>query len=100
MKRKTYKTAIYVIASVLLMNNTMKAQEASTDTLTGSVAKTQTEVDLLKRVKISGYVQSQFQWGDSLGMKSFAGGDFPSNTDKRFKVRRAEFKTMYDNGMA
>jgi hypothetical protein len=72
--------------------------ESPTDTLAHAVTKLQDDVAALKKIKISGYVQSQFQWADSAGIKSVAGGDFPANVDKRFKVRRAEFKTMYDNG--
>jgi hypothetical protein len=92
----------YLFIAALLFTASAKAQEGNEtplDTLTRSVQAIRSELDVLKRIKLSGYVQSQFQWADSSGIKSFAGGDFPSNTDKRFKVRRAEFKTMYDNGI-
>jgi len=52
----------------------------------------------MKKIKISGYIQPQFQIADTQGVKTFAGGNFNSGVDNRFKVRRAEFKTMYDNG--
>jgi phosphate-selective porin len=74
-----------------------EVQETPHDTLARTVSKIQDELAIMKKIKISGYIQSQFQWADSAGIKSFAGGDFPVNVDKRFKVRRAEFKIMYDN---
>src|SRR4051812_33990373 len=99
MKRKI--TSVLIAFSSLIMMNAQaqETQDSPLDTLTRSVQAIRSELDILKRIKIGGYVQSQFQWADSSGIKSFAGGDFPANTDKRFKVRRAEFKTMYDNGI-
>ncbi|MCW3083354.1 MAG: hypothetical protein JWP12_720 [Bacteroidetes bacterium] len=93
-------TLITTVAITGLSVTAVKAQdvqEAPIDTLTRSVSKLQDELANLKKIKISGYIQSQFQWTDSAGAKSFAGGDFPVNVDKRFKVRRAEFKVTYDN---
>ena len=94
------KRTLLSIISAGLVATAVHAQDNSNpmDTLTQSVMKMQSDVNALKKIKISGYVQSQFQWADSAGIKSFAGGDFPTGVDKRFKVRRAEFKTMYDNG--
>jgi hypothetical protein len=97
MKRK-----ITLMIFAMLLMTTARAQETQ-DTPLDSLAKVVTSIrsdlDVLKKIKLSGYVQSQFQWADSSGIKSFASGDFPANVDKRFKVRRAEFKTMYDNGV-
>ncbi len=100
MKTKTSANAILFLSSMLCAGHAASAQEApsSLDSLTRAVSKNRSDIEALKNVKISGFIQSQFQWADSSGIKSVAGGDFPANTDKRFKVRRAEFKTMYDNG--
>ncbi len=76
-----------------------ETKENQLDTLTRFVNGMSDDVLKLKRIKFSGYVQAQYQSADSSGIKSFSGGDFPANTDKRFKIRRAEFKTMYDNGI-
>ena len=88
--------------TTLLLVSQLKAQEAElspTEKLANDITQLQSEVGTLKKIKISGYIQSQYQWADTAGIKSFAGGDFPANTNQRFKVRRAEFKTMYDNGV-
>jgi hypothetical protein len=94
------KKIIYVIIYVAVLGNTARAQEAgSHDTLAATLTKLSSDLEALKRIKFSGYVQSQFQWADSSGISSVAGGNFDAHIDKRFKVRRAEFKTMYDNGI-
>ena len=87
-----------LIGALALIQMNALAQEAPLDTLTNRVNIMNGDLTNLKKIKVSGYIQSQFQFADSAGIKSFAGGDFGSHIDKRFKVRRAEFKTMYDNG--
>src|SRR5436190_6790981 len=96
MKRKAY-----LVLPVLIAALSAQAQdnELPLDTLTRHVATLRQDVDFLKQIKFSGYVQAQYQWADSAGISSFAGGDFPARVDQRFKVRRAEFKTMFDNGV-
>jgi phosphate-selective porin len=52
----------------------------------------------LKRLKITGYVQPQYQYIDSAGAPSFAGGDFVNGNSKyfsRFMMRRGRFKFTY-----
>lgn len=43
-------------------------------------------------LKISGYLQSQFQKAQSTGIKSWSGGDFNKNSDSRFMIRRGRLK--------
>lgn len=47
------------------------------------------------RLKISGWVQAQFQLADTAGAKNFDGGDFPVNSDNRFMIRRGRIKFSY-----
>jgi hypothetical protein len=56
-------------------------------------------LEALKKIKISGYIQTQFQVADSAGVPSVAGGDFPQNVKSRFQVRRGRFKINYDNDL-
>jgi phosphate-selective porin len=105
MKMKTLYTTLLGLAFLLLGSGALKAQEPvmapppeNEDTLSNVIRILQSDVAVLKRVKFSGYVQAQYQQIDSAGAKSVAGGDFPVGVNKRFKVRRGEFKTMYDNG--
>ena len=73
------------------------AQDSPLDTLTSHVAGIRQELDVIKRLKISGYIQTQFQLTDSGGSKGYAGGDFASGLDKRFQLRRARVKLQYDS---
>ncbi|MDD5674193.1 MAG: hypothetical protein PHC61_08525 [Chitinivibrionales bacterium] len=62
---------------------------------------TKATVDGLAKLKISGYIQSQFQYGDTMGIstnKSMGGpGSFGIGVQDRFQVRRGRLKTTYDN---
>lgn len=67
--------------------------------LNESYLETKTTVDQLKKIKLSGYVQAQYQSADQDGVKSFAGGDFPALSHSRFMVRRGRIKVNYDNDL-
>ena len=43
-------------------------------------------------IKITGYLQTQFQQAQSAGISSFSGGDFAENSDNRFIIRRGRLK--------
>ena len=43
-------------------------------------------------IKITGYLQTQFQKAQSEGISSFSGGDFSPNSDSRFMIRRGRLK--------
>ncbi len=70
--------------------------ESPLDTLTRRVSTIQSTLDVINRIKISGYIQTQFQWADSMGQASVAGGNFSSGVDKRFMLRRGRVKVQYD----
>ncbi|MCX6273776.1 MAG: hypothetical protein NTV09_01040 [Bacteroidetes bacterium] len=92
------KLKIYTTMLVLLTAFSVKAQDAEQpiDTLTRHVAGIRQELEVLKRIKVSGYIQAQYQVADSGGISSFAGGSFASGVDKRFMLRRARIKVQYD----
>jgi hypothetical protein len=62
-----------------------------------ALKKLNTQMEILQRLKFTGYIQTQFQDADSSGIKSFEGGDFPAGSDKRFAIRRGRFKAQYDH---
>ena len=98
MKKQFFLTAILVTVLINL-SITVKAQEENVnplDTLTQTVIKLQDDVNLFKRIKISGYLQPQFQMTDSNGSANYSGGNFNANTDKRFMLRRARVKIAYE----
>ena len=88
---------VLTLISVLsFMQLNARAQEAPIDTLTNRVNIIASDVDVLKRIKITGYLQPQYQVADSSGISSFAGGDFASGLNKRFALRRGRVKFTYD----
>lgn len=47
------------------------------------------------RVRISGYIQPQFQFVTKEGAESYAGGNFPEFTNNRFMLRRGRLRVDY-----
>lgn len=78
------------------MHLLLAQSEEVQDTTQGTIVKMYQDIEVFKRLKLSGYIQSQFQYADSSGQNSFNGGNFPSGTDKRFSVRRGRLKVQYD----
>ncbi|MDI6803789.1 MAG: porin [Bacteroidota bacterium] len=64
--------------------------------VTETVIDLKNTLDALKKIKISGYIQAQFQSADTAGINSYSGGNFPVNVKSRFQVRRGRVKFMYD----
>lgn len=71
-------------------------ENSKPDTVYPILEKLQSDMSLLRRLKISGYLQAQFQKADTAGIESFAGGNFPAGIDNRFSVRRGRIKFAYD----
>jgi hypothetical protein len=46
-------------------------------------------------IRISGYIQPQFQMAQEKGAKSYIGGDFPQNVNDRFSLRRGRIRFDY-----
>ncbi len=96
--RKAITTAlIFFLALPGLKSFAQEGNETPLDTLTRSVGAIQSTLEVLNRIKLSGYIQAQFQVVDSGGAKSFAGGDFSPGVDKRFMLRRGRIKFTYDS---
>lgn len=66
--------------------------------LNESYLETKATVDKLARLKVSGYIQAQWQHADTNGPAAgaFAGGGFPADADQRLQLRRVRLKTTYD----
>jgi len=83
-----------------LLSSTISSEitENPLDTLTRAVSALIDDNLKAKRLKITGYVQPQYQYIDSAGAQSFAGGDFSNGTNNlysRFTMRRGRFKFTY-----
>src|SRR4051812_34090366 len=93
---------ILLFTTAALATNQLRAQQATTiaiDSLTKNVAHLNDEIGKLKRLKITGYILPQWQYIDSAGAPSFAGGDFSNGSNKyysRFAMREGRIKLTYD----
>ena len=101
MKQNNFKL-IAVLTTFIFLTITCKitkAQEvqmSKEDSLGLVLHAVKTDVDFLKKLKITGYVQAQWQKADTIGGPAgFAGGNFPGLSDNRFKLRRGRIKFLY-----
>lgn len=92
----TYFIIITILLSLLAKCvMAQKTEQSADDSLSIAVAKLSKTVQILDRIKFSGFIQAQYQLADTLGAKSFNGGDFPATSAQRFMVRRAYLKMAY-----
>lgn len=101
---KRFLTKVLILLAVIFTGFSARSQEdqsaairQSADTLNAKIENVKSDLDLLKKLKISGYIQSQWQLADSNGQASpFSGGNFTKNSDNRFMVRRGRVKFAYE----
>lgn len=78
------------------------AQEPVTasDTLPKYVEQLLSNVAILNKLKVSGYIQAQWQMADTINSPAaFSAGDF-KGTDNRFMIRRGRIKFAYTNELS
>lgn len=96
----TKKLTIICISTLFLTFKSI-AQETTTttptvDSLNKSLLSLKHDLDNLKKLKITGWVQAQFQHADTAGAKNFDGGDFMPSSNNRFYIRRGRVKFTYN----
>jgi hypothetical protein len=104
---KRFLSKAMILLAILLSEISAFAQEdqsaaiqQSADTLNAKIENVKSDLDFLKKLKISGYIQAQWQLADSSGISSFSGGNFPVNSDNRFSVRRGRLKLTYEGRLS
>lgn len=93
------KNKITLLLAVVLFTFGSKAQESkeiSNDSIQKALTDIKKAVDLMKKIKINGWVQAQYQYADTVGAANFDGGDFPTNVDNRFMIRRGRIKATFE----
>lgn len=94
---KTFFTMAVGLAALTAVNAQEQSKE---DTLQKKLDNILSDIKVMKRLKLSGYIQANLQFTDSAGTATYAGGNFNANTDKRFAIRRTRFKATYENGLS
>lgn len=88
----------YIVSSA---QESVDSLAGSLDKLDAKVADLSKKIEVSSRLKISGYVQVQWQMASGKGMPAeMGGGDFPINSDNRFQIRRGRIKFDYTYGIA
>jgi len=105
MKTLTHQKLKLITAILLFLSTSafVSAQENAAepaDTLYPILEQVQSDLSVMKRLKISGYIQAQYQKIDTSGMDSYAGGNFAKELDNRFAVRRGRLKFAYENQLS
>ncbi|MEY4289796.1 MAG: hypothetical protein RLZZ30_1884 [Bacteroidota bacterium] len=88
-----------LVLSMSAMSALFAQQGTKDDTLKQTVNQLKSDLTQMKNLKITGWVQTQFQHAESKGAKTFDGGDFLPLSDNRFMLRRARVKFTYTNGL-
>lgn len=65
------------------------------DTTEGGIKGKFSPDDKFNHVRVSGYLQTQYQIAQSKGINSYAGGDFSDHSSNRFMIRRGRVRFDY-----
>lgn len=99
MQKKLILMTIYVTTCSFFISTPAKAQYLM-DMIDTTKDMGQNVLSMVKKfnhIRISGYIQPQFQFTESKGAKSFNGGDFAATVDNRFMLRRGRLRFDYAN---
>jgi hypothetical protein len=94
------KAFLNLLSLQVLISLPIAAQEKSealtNDSLTKELGRVKKEIADIKNLKVSGWIQAQFQYAESKGVANYEGGNFAANSDKRFMIRRGRVKFTYN----
>ncbi len=82
---------------LLLLISMGASAQSPLDSLNNKVSKLDKLMNVLRKFRISGYIQPQFQLADTDGIASFSGGNFPQHSNNRFALRRGRFKVTFEH---
>ncbi len=82
--------AFLFLTSLLISTNSFAQEKQPVDTIQAILEKIQSELSLIKNLKITGYMQAQGVFTDSVN-------GFGPNYDKKFQVRRGRIKFAYSS---
>src|SRR4051812_20259933 len=93
------RTSLNLLSVLFFLSLALGAQEKQTplsnDSLTKELQAVKGDIAGLKNLKVTGWIQAQFQYAETRGVANFDGGNFSPNSDKRFMIRRGRVKFTY-----
>lgn len=103
MKKKVFT----VLSCLCLISNVFAQEQSGTDPIEKiekleQESKTQNEaIKRLQKLKVSGYIQAQFQWGqENASLKVGSANENPKKSFNRIGIRRGRIKFAYEEGIA
>lgn len=87
----------FAVALPWLLAAGLYGQQVSPDSLDTRLKTLEKSLAPFKNLKISGYLQGEWQLASASGIHSYAGGDFPTDANNRFMVRRGRLKFTFSN---
>ncbi len=85
----------FPMLALLLAAGISAAQTISPDSLERRFSAIEKDISLLKNLKITGYVQAQWQRADTTGAKIFGGGGLAPLSNNKFSIRRGRLRFQY-----
>ncbi len=90
------KTFVGVL--VLLLGGNVYAQQKESQSIETRVKKMEQTLSLLSKVKLSGYLQTQYQWGQQDASLRVGGkNETADQSFNRFGIRRGRVKFTFDD---
>ena len=89
---------VFAVCCFLLLGTSDSRAQLIMDNLTDTTQYSRGLLSLyhkFNRLRLSGYIQPQFQVAQSKGAPSFNGGDFPAAVNNRFSLRRGRLRLDY-----
>jgi hypothetical protein len=89
---------IFLLVLLVSFSSTSNAQQLLTDMMDTTTELGKGMLSMYNKfgsLKLTGYIQPQFQWVEEKGAKSWAGGDFSPNSNNRFMLRRSRIRVDY-----
>ena len=80
-------------------NLSVKAEQSDIGWLDTTIRSLVSNVDEMRNLKISGFIQAQYMSAERDGMESTLSGTFPANAHNVFKIRRGRLRVNYNSGI-
>lgn len=95
MINKVLRKAIPVLALLISLDGFSQRYLSDFDSLLFVKDTLRPVLKRFENLRITGYIQPQFQVAETRGAQSYNGGDFSEHSDNRFMLRRARVKIDY-----
>lgn len=101
MKTKKITLFLCVLLLGITIVNAQEAEPTPFEDLQQKVQSIENDVLKLKKLKVSGYIQSQYQWGEkSASLKVGSSNENKEKSFNRIGIRRGRIKFTYEEGIA